>query len=197
MTDKNLIDKARNSLPRVYINAKGKDEDRIVYVIAYELVYVDGKSYKKNSKTIGRIESADGFGTINFNAAFLRDNPIFDEVTVKRIGRNTSKNNAEKSQFSFELKKKDNKTKQQKNQMAKPDVDTTPEIFAEPRIMKFGASYFIKSVIENSASGRALRQLNLSKIRYNQLLTVLVYIIACGIDQIEPILFYYSYIKSS
>ncbi|SPT68267.1 Transposase [Anaerobiospirillum thomasii] len=190
MTDKNLIDKARNSLPRVYINAKGKDEDRIVYVIAYELVYVEGKSYKKNSKTIGRIESADGFGTINFNAAFLRDNPIFDEVTVKRIGRNTSKNNAEKSQFSFELKKKDNKTKQQKNQMAKPDVDTTPEIFAEPRIMKFGASYFIKSVIENSASGRALRQLNLSKIRYNQLLTVLVYIIACGIDQIEAIEYY-------
>lgn len=64
------------------------------------------------------------------------------------------------------------------------------DIFAIPKLMKFGASYFIKSVIEKSASGRALKQLNLSKIRYEQLLTLLIYIIARGMEQIEAVEFY-------
>ena len=53
MTDKNLIDKARNSLPRALINAKGKDEDRIVYVIAYELVCLMESDLKRILDLLG------------------------------------------------------------------------------------------------------------------------------------------------
>lgn len=193
MNKDSLIKNAKDALPRIYINTKGSGDNKIVYVLSYDLVYVDGKSYKKNSKTIGRINSQDGFGLITFNAVFLRKYPVFDLVDVYRISKNTSKNNLNKSQFNFKvksvLKGKKANTQTTDNVSTLSDKEAQ-DIFAIPRLMKFGGSYFIKSVIEKSATGRALKQLNLSKIRYEQLLTLLIYIIACGMDQIEAVEFY-------
>ena len=187
-----LIEKARLELPRIYINSKGAGENKIVYVISYDLLYVDGKSYKKNSKTIGRIESPDGMGPITFNAQFLRDHPIFDKVRVVRLARNTAKNNILKNQFAFELIKGKSKVKSTSDATiaASSENDTTPDVYAEPRLMKFGASYFIKSVLERSYTGKALKLLNLSKTRYNQLITLLIYAITNGINQLEAVEYY-------
>lgn len=146
--------------------------NKCYYVYSYTPAYdpISKKTKKQNVVSIGKITEENGFGPIQFNSKFLNQHQIFASLKVIR---------EDKNKIVIQEATRD------------PSRLNTRDDLLTSRHMKIGASYFIKSVVEQSYTGRAVNKLRQKKLisatTYKQLYTMLIYIIMEGFDHINAI----------
>lgn len=149
------LSSAYSVLSNVYANYSRASD--CFYVYTYRPFYDPEKkrTLKKDIQSIGKILSADGIGTIEFNSRFLNANPGFVDFKVKRTARNKIHIEPVSRKAPYDA-----------------------GALLEARHMKIGATYFISEILKHSYTGKALKALTgtkITKTQYQILLSVLIY----------------------
>ncbi len=162
---------AYSFLNNIYANYSKKTKCFYVYSYRPEYDAVSKKTLKKDVVSIGKIKESSGFGEIVFNSKFLGLHPEFINFTVIRPGKN--------------------KLHIQQKTGTEDKASSSMGDLLQARHMKIGATYFIHEAIKKSYSGRALKALfdskKLSKIQYEQILSLLIYAIYEGVKHLGAI----------
>ena len=164
------ISSAYSILSNVYANASKAAGCFYVYSYRPEYDAATKRTVKKDVKSIGKIETKDGFGQIILNNKFLKEYPDFVDFKVERTAFN---------KIHIELRK------------SKKSQGVNASDLLQAGHMKIGATYFIVEVFKRSYSGRALKALYdnrvLTKTQYEQLLTLFIYSIYEGVKRLGAI----------
>lgn len=161
------LSSAYSVLSNVYANYSRASD--CFYVYTYRPFYDPEKkrTLKKDIQSIGKILSADGIGTIEFNSRFLNANPGFVDFKVKRTARNKIHIEPVSRKAPYDA-----------------------GALLEARHMKIGATYFISEILKHSYTGKALKALTgtkITKTQYQILLSVLIYAVYEGVKHLGAI----------
>lgn len=174
------MDNLSIGFPNIYVNFSKANGYCYVYAYTPQYDKETKRTKKTNVKSIGIIRSKDGIGVIEFNHYFKLHFPKFRNVKVERKGVN-----------NLEFTAIDIASTDEKEAATVSNKSKLPSLHIEPpRHMKIGASYFIQKCFENSYSGRALKQIGLSKKNLSLLTTLVIHTVAEGIKDLNSVEYY-------
>ena len=174
------MDNLSIGFPNIYVNFSKANGYCYVYAYTPQYDKETKRTKKTNVKSIGIIRSKDGVGVIEFNHYFKLHFPKFRDVKVERKGVN-----------NLEFTAIDIASTDEKEAATVSNKSKLPSLHIEPpRHMKIGASYFIQKCFENSYSGRALKQIGLSKKNLSLLTTLVIHTVAEGIKDLNSVEYY-------